>query len=540
MTFEQVGRHSLASLLELRAEETPDEIAIAAVSHTLSFGEWRRRSAGLATRLEAAFGDLRGERLVFWMTNEDAPEFACAMIAAASRGAIVVALDDRATASEVGRVLAECTPRAALLSPQVCANLGPRQHELELDEPRAGADDGPRIAVVRCEGSNLSQSAFTWRAETDDAQLPSEGRAEDDVMIAYTSGSTGRPKGALWTQGAVAMYGERVTRATYAEPRRGRCLGPDDVLQSPIPLYTAASVIENLAPTIFSGCRLLYEGRRFDAAASEARMHDEATTVYNGAPPHFALMCDLPPAESPPALGLLISGGSAFTEPLYRRMRKRWPRVAIANWYGLNESGTGQTLNHGTDLERAPAAIGRPLWPTNVRIVDEQRREVDPGGEGELWMRAAGQLREYFRNPAETAKRLSGDWLRTGDRARADTSGLIHVVGRGEDRINRGGFKLYPVEIESALESHPDVREAAVVGVPDAILGQELVAFVVPADGRSIDPADLRAHCRAAIAPNKVPRQILIREQLPRGAYGKVVRRELLAEYARLEPAART
>ncbi|MEA2419694.1 MAG: long-chain acyl-CoA synthetase, partial [Thermoleophilaceae bacterium] len=284
--------------------------------------------------------------------------------------------------------------------------------------------------------------------------------------------------------------------------------------------------------TVIAGCTLVYENSRFDAARSERRMHELRTTIYNGAPPHFAMMCDLPAGDQPPCLDLLISGGSAFTKALHRRMAERWPGAAIANWYGLMESGTGQTLSWGEDIAREPESIGRPVWPTEVRVVDADRNDVDDGVEGELWLRAPAQMREYFRNPEQTAQRLHAGWLRTGDRARKDGSGLYHVVGRTEDRINRGGFKFYPAELESVLEQHEGVREAGVIAVPHPTLGEDVVAFVVIGAGGEVSEEDLKQHCRQRVAANKVPAQILFEETLPRSSYGKVVRRELAERYA--------
>ena len=251
----------------------------------------------------------------------------------------------------------------------------------------------------------------------------------------------------------------------------------------------------------------------------------------------LAMMCDLPPGPVPEHLELMISGGSAFTPALYRRMRTRWPHVSLANWYGLMESGCGQTLNYGPDMEAEPGAIGRPVPPTKVRIVDDEFADVAVGVEGELWTQATAQMREYFRNPEQTAKRLHDGWLRTGDRALIDGDGILHVVGRNEERINRGGFKFYPIEIEAVLEADPQVREVAVITVPHETLGQDVVAFVVPADGAEIDPDALRARCKMRVAPNKVPSQIFIKDALPRTAYGKVVRRSLAGEYEQMKAA---
>jgi acyl-CoA synthetase (AMP-forming)/AMP-acid ligase II len=196
------------------------------------------------------------------------------------------------------------------------------------------------------------------------------------------------------------------------------------------------------------------------------------------------------------------------------------------------ESGCGQTLSYGDVIARAPGSIGVPVEPTEVRIVDDELADVAPRTEGELWTRAPGQMREYFKNPEQTARRFHDGWLRTGDRALLDDTGVIHLVGRNEERINRGGFKFYPVEIESVIEDDPQVLEAAVIAVPHDILGQDAVAFVVPAGDEGLDAEELRVRWKRRMAANKVPSRIVVTsEPLPRAAYGKVVRRELVRRY---------
>ena len=526
-------------LFELRAEETPDVVAIRSLRGEMTFGEWRRRASTVRGLLAEHFGALRGERIALWMTNDDALIYVCAFQAVLDTAAITVALDDRFALKEARRLLREAEPRALLLSPPVSARLG-EEGLAELGvrrlDPRATAAE---MILLPISGDTASGEPIEWdTADTVNELAPVDARPDDNAMIAYTSGSTGKPKGALWTQSALCQYAERVSHAIYADPRDGKSLDRADVLQSPIPLYTAASIIENLYPTVFSGCKLVYEGGRFDAAASEQRMRANRTTVYNGVPPHYALICELPQPQGSNDPELMVTSGSALTPDLYRRMRARWPATVIANWYGLNESGTGQTLNHGEGMERAPSSIGKPVWPTEVRIASDDGRTLEQGGEGELWMRAPGQMSEYFRNPQQTAERLCDGWLRTGDRATIDGHGLIHIIGRDEERINRGGFKFYPAEIESALEEHDAVREAAVVVVPHPVLGDDPVAFVVPT--HDVDEDTLRNHCRKRIAANKVPSRIVFVDELPRGAYGKVVRRELLTRYAGLRPRSST
>jgi acyl-CoA synthetase (AMP-forming)/AMP-acid ligase II len=536
ISFEQAGEMSLSGLLDIRAAETPDALAIRATDGQLTFAEWHQRTSAVAGFLQEHFGSLRGERVLLWMSSDDARNFVASLQAIYAHSAIVVALDDRFTAGEALRLIEGTDPRALLISRQVIENLGESGLRQLGAAGLAEDDDRDLIHIRGIHRGSISDQQLSWKHDSS-ATSPFTPVAEpgDDSIIFFSSGSTGAPKGAVWTHQGLVQYAERAAHAIYADPRGGRPMGPEDVLQSPVPLYTAASMMENLSTGLLSGCTLVFEDRRFSPQASERRMRDFGTTVYNGAPPHYAMMCDLPAVDPPPELGLMTSGGSAITPALYHRIRARWPGVAVANWFGLMESGVGQTLNFGADIEREPGAIGRPVWPTEYRIVQEgppgEFEDVAPGDEGELWTRAPAQIREYYRNPEQTAKALFEGWLRTGDRAFVDAEGVIHVSGRNEERINRGGFKFYPIEIEQVLEEHELVREAAIIPVPHEVLGQDVVGYVVPASGAELLADELRSYCKTRLAPNKVPAEIIFKQSLPRGAYGKVVRRELVREY---------
>ncbi|MDQ1696732.1 MAG: long-chain acyl-CoA synthetase, partial [Frankiaceae bacterium] len=426
-TFGEVSTMTLPELFERRVEETPDSLAVHSAQGDMTFAGWWTRALSIADLLTASFGSLRGERVALWFTNDEAMTYVSTLQSVFEVGAISMGLDDRYAVPELQRLFDLAEPRVLVIGPQLAERLGPEGFaELGLD----GSPPAPDwdALVLPIEGRLIAGAPTPWASgDTDGALSPSRVAAPaDDAMIAFTSGSTGTPKGPIWSQAAVCQYAERVSHCTYAVPRAGKALSDRDVLQSPVPLYTAASLIENIYPTVFSGCQLVFEGRRFDAAASEERMARHGTTVYNGVPAFFAMMCDLPKRRPGPAPELMIMSGSALTEGLYRRMRQRWPTTQVANWYGLNESGTGQTLNHGPDMERHPSSIGRPLPPTEIRVVDADLNAVAVGIEGDLLMRAPGQMREYFRSPDQTAERFRGDWLFTGDRAVQDEDGLIH------------------------------------------------------------------------------------------------------------------
>ncbi len=536
--FAAASAMTVHELFERRVAETPDALAVHAVLGSMTFAEWKRRADSLRALFERLAGDdgLAGERVVLWMTNDEALTYLGAVQATFSAAAIAVPLDDRMAVPEAKRVLAEADPRLVVISRLVAERLGDEGFaELGVSSPESGG--AAEAFVLSAAGGTATGAPAPWDAAAAPGSAPGQSPAQpdDDALIAFTSGSTGKPKGAMWTQAAICQYAERVAHGTHAEPRDGRGLSERDVLQSPIPLYTAASLIENMYPTVFAGCKLIFEGRRFDPAASQQRMADFGTTIYNGVPPHLALMCDHSGHDGA-APELILTSGSALTSDLYRRVRGRFPTAAIVNWYGLNESGTGQLINYGADMEREPQAIGRPVWPTEIQVVDADGEPVEAGVEGELWLRSPGQMLHYFRSPEQTAERLQDGWLRTGDHARIDPDGLVHVVGRNEERINRGGFKYYPAEVEAALEEHEAVRKAAIVAIPHPVLGQDTVAFVEVV--REVDEGELRDHCRRQIAANKVPSRVYVIDELPLGAYGKVQRKALLAHLEGIEAAA--
>ncbi|MCO5316727.1 MAG: acyl--CoA ligase [Solirubrobacterales bacterium] len=532
--FAAVSEMTVHELFERRVAETPGALAVRSVQGEMTFAEWRERADSLRALFERIAGALRGERIALWMTNDEAAAYLGALQATLGAGAIAVPLDDRMAVPEARRVFAEADPRLLVISRLVAERIGEAGlSDLGVASPTVPAA-GVEAVVLHLSDGLTTEDPVSWDPATAAEARPSASPAQpgDDGLIAFTSGSTGKPKGAMWTQMAICQYAERVAHGIHSEPRGGKDLGETDVLQSPIPLYTAASVIENIYPTVFSGCTLVFEGRRFDPEASQERMAEFGTTVYNGVPPHLALMCDRSAREGA-APELILTSGSPLTGALYRRVRDRWPSTAVVNWYGLNESGTGQLINYGPDMEREPQAIGRPVWPTEIRVVDPDGTDVEPGEPGELWMRSPGQMHEYFRSPEQTAERLYEGWLRTGDHVRMDFDGLVHVVGRGEERINRGGFKYYPAEVEAALEEHPAVRKAAIVAIPHPVLGQDTVAFVELTGDP--DEKELRDHVKGQIAANKVPSRVFPIDELPLGAYGKVQRKALLERFEQME-----
>lgn len=535
LDFDAAGRLLLTDLLRARVEETPDAVALRSPSGTWTFAEWLHRATIVGSVLgEAARLDADACVLV-WVDTADSREVAGAVHGVLHAGGIAAPLDDRLSAPEVLNFAADTDAHAAVVSRGLLLREG-----LGTEDALPGAGEGDLI-VVPVSGGVLQPSrallvpAAGQGIASRDAAVR---RAPDDcAFLAFTSGSTGRPKAAMITHGGSVQLAERMANAVFAAPRGGRRLVPADVIQSPIPAHLGTSVANNLYPAAFAGCTLSYRGRRFDPAASEREMVEQATTIYNGAAAHYAMMCQLPETEltKQVATEVMIASGSPLPKALYDAMRRRWPSVSVANWYALNETMVGQTLNCGAGMEADPTAVGRVVWPTELKIVDEAGAELPAGEEGEILLRSPGQMVGYYRRPDATAERIVDGWICTGDLGRVGSDdGMLHITGRIGDRINRGAFKFYPAEVEEVLAAHPAVADVGVIGVPHPMLGQDVAAFVVlrrSASELADTVEELQQFCRQRLSRHKVPAHFRLVDGLPRNNFGKLVRRELLARW---------
>lgn len=548
LDFDAAGRLTLVDLLERRVEETPDATALISPAGTFTYREWLHRAHLVSTVLEEAVlhaggSGVPGRSVLVWVDTADGRQLAAALHAVLLSGAFAAPLDDRLSADEVRRYAVDTDAGAAVASRALLTRLGPNalvEAEGEAEALAAlPAGHELDLFVVPVAAGQLQVSRATLVPHGGSAALEAARRPapEDCAYLAFTSGSTGRPKAAMITHGGSVQLAERMVNAVFADPRGGRPVGLADVIQSPVPAYLGTSIGNSLYPAVFAGCPNAYRGRRFDPAESERQMVELGTTIYSGAPAHFAMMCRLPENEhsARATVDVMVASGSPMTRTLYDAMRRRWPATSVANWYALNETMVGQTLNWGDGMAADPTAVGRPVRPTELRIVDEDGTECAPGGEGEIWLRAEGQMVGYYRNAQATAERIVDGWVRTGDLGRVEPAdGLLRVTGRRGDRINRGAFKFYPVEVEEVLVGHPLVADAAVIGVPHPVLGQDVAAFVVLRNGDTVpdDPAEaLRAYSRDHLARHKVPAEIHILDELPRNGFGKLARKELLARW---------
>ncbi|WP_046496295.1 class I adenylate-forming enzyme family protein, partial [Streptomyces odonnellii] len=365
-----------------------------------------------------------------------------------------------------------------------------------------------------------------------------EVRAEDDATIIYTSGTTGRPKGAVATQ--LAQAGAAMNprfQAAASALARGRIpgQGPAPVTLMTYPFFHVAAFTCLYSAMAAGGTLVLM--RKWDAREALGLIREHRVTQFAGVPTTALQLLDAAattndgddPLET---LTLLSTGGAAPPPALLTRLTARCgERVEPRNGYGLTETCGGVLAAFGDEYRRFPGTAGRPTPATEVRIAGPRGEPVPDGRSGELWLRGQSLVRGYWRDEAATAEAFTPDgWFRTGDLATV-RDGRVTVVDRIKDLIVRGGENVSCVEVEGVLHDHPDVLDAAVLGVPHPELGEEVAALVRVRPGAATAVEKLRAHVAARLAAFKVPAHVLVREDpLPRNASGKLLKRELRTE----------
>jgi long-chain acyl-CoA synthetase len=267
---------------------------------------------------------------------------------------------------------------------------------------------------------------------------------------------------------------------------------------------------------------------RFDAAKALGILADERVTIFAGVPTMFSALLHVPDRSDydVSALRLCISGGAAMPVEVLRQFEDQFDCIVLEG-YGLSETSPVASFNH-PGRERKPGSIGTPIRGVEMRVVDASGSEVPQGEVGEIAIRGHNIMKGYLNKPEATAEAVSADgWFRTGDIGRVDEDGYYYIVDRKKDLIIRGGYNIYPREIEEVLYEHPEVAEAAVVGMPHPELGEEVGAAVALKPGATVTPDELRSYVKSQVAAYKYPRRVWIVDSLPKGPTGKILKKEI-------------
>jgi long-chain acyl-CoA synthetase len=502
-----------------------------------TFEEHFQQVAGLARALAEDLGVRRGDRVAIAMRN--LPEWVVAFWAVAAVGAVVVPLNAWWTGPELVFGLLDSGSRVGFVDGERLERLGPH-----LDELHAG---GLGHLVVARESAELDMpqgvmhfgELFTAGDELPEVEID----PEDDATIFYTSGTTGRPKGAVGTQrnictnllslGFVAARSALLATDTQKNVLGGS--GKQNAYLLSVPLFHATGCHSILVANTAVGGKLVMM-RRWNPERALELIEREKITIFGGVPTMVLQVLDSPDFSSrdTSTVRTVGYGGAPAPPDLVRRIKEHFPGGSPSNGYGLTETSSVTTMNAGDDYVRKPDSVGPPVPVCEVRVVDSEGADAPLGETGELWIRGPNVVRGYWHRPEETEAAFGGGWFRTGDLARLDDEGFVYIVDRAKDMVIRGGENVYSVEVESAIFEHPAVADAAVIGVPHELLGEEVGAAVLLRPGASLTAEELRDHVRQRIAGFKVPAHIWFRDEpLPRNPAGKVLKRALREEMER-------
>lgn len=346
-------------------------------------------------------------------------------------------------------------------------------------------------------------------------------RADNDLaVLLYTSGTTGQPKGAELTHHNLCSNAATVATQVLR-------LRPNDVVMGCLPLFHVFGLTCGLNATFLGGaCLALLP--RFTADDALRLIHTQSVTVFQGVPTMYSALLYAPEADryDSSSLRIAISGGAALPVEVLHAVESKFG-VTILEGYGLSETSPVVSFNRSRQ-QRKPGSIGTPVRGVTVRILDEHGDDVPSGEVGELAVQGECVMRGYWNRPEATREVLIDGWFRTGDLARADDEGYLYIVDRKKQLIIRGGFNVYPREVEEALHEHPAVSEVAVIGITHPRLGQDIGAAVTLAPGAEITPGELREFARRRVAAYKYPRHIWFVDSLPKGPTGKILHRDVL------------
>lgn len=471
---------------------------------TITFAQWDKESNRLARGLRAA-GIAAGDRVAIFLPGEEARRWIVSYAAVHKAGAVVVPTNTRLTTPEVSTILGHAEVSAIITAPPL------------LDQALAVQAAVPSLGFVVSSGRQDAVADYDAFLADDasDIQVP---RSPDDLAdIMYTSGTTGLPKGVAVRHRNVAM----IPNHEPAWTGRGWIHGA--------PMFTFAGIAFIYNP-MKMGLAGLYlskfdAGRWLDLVATERP--ERAFLV-----PAMAELLVAHPQFAEPDLTSLasVSIGSAPLAPqTLLTLQARLPDATVSNSYGMTEAGPAFIVMPKEEVTKRIGSVGKPVGPMQLRIVRDDDTECEVREVGELLTKMEGAQREYYRDDAATASTWTEDgWLRSGDLAYLDEDGFLYIAGRKKDMIIRGGHNVYPTDVEAVLLEHPAIREAAVVGVPHAVLGEDIAAFVVGRDDEPVDVEHVLAFCVERLADYKRPRRLDVVAELPRNATGKVMKHKLV------------
>ncbi|MCH2172629.1 long-chain fatty acid--CoA ligase [Myxococcota bacterium] len=491
---------NLGVILQANATVRADHAAIVHGARRVTYAELDGTARGIAAGL-AARGLGPGGRVAILVPN--LPEFSMAYFGILYAGCTVVPLNVLLTSNEVTYHLEDS--EASLLI----------AHPLFAEAAREGAE-AAGVPVVWADGGE--DESLADLASTEPIDRPHDTLATDTAVILYTSGTTGKPKGAELTHSNLYLNCSMVVPKLIPLER-------DEVMLATLPLFHSfgQTCIQNASLALGATFTLL---PRFTPGEAFEIMERDGVTLFAGVPTmYFALLHHEPEREYDlSALRYCLAGGAPMPVEVMKSFEEKYP-VSILEGYGLSETSPVACFND-TQRPRTPGSIGYPVWGVEMAILDEKDVPLPDGERGEICIRGHNIMKGYLKRPDATAETMRGGWFHSGDVGVRDPNGSYRIVDRVKDLVIRGGFNVYPREVEEVLYGHPDIVEAAVIGVPHESHGEEVKAIVVSSNAELTEES-LIDYCRERVAAYKYPRIVEFIDSLPKGPTGKILKREL-------------
>ena len=501
-----MGQLLLGEVLARSARRHPQQDALVWPGGSISYGAMNDRADALAHAL-LGIGVRKGDKVAFLMHNR--AELLEACFAAFKMGAVAVPMNFRLTAREIEYILKDSDASVLILEEAL----------LEIARPALAGLQGLKDVIVvgdLCGAGMRNYEDFLKSAAT--GELTAELVDDDVALIVYTSGTTGQPKGAVLTH-----TGLMVTALNYLISYQNRC---GDKWICTTPIFHIAGMSYSMTH-FYVGATILLE-RDFDPLRILELTHSARVTTLFLVPSMWIKVLQVPDFASYDTSSVRIITTAAAIMPveIKKQLAAAFPAAGLYDCFGGTESGAVTVLSE-RDFARKNASVGLALPYLEIRLVDDDDRDVPRGQIGEAVYRGPNVMKEYYKNPEATLRAMRGGWFHSGDLLRQDEEGFYYVVDRKDDMIISGGENIYPAEVEEVLFSHPAILEAAVVAVPDPEWGQNVKAFVVLKADRSLSESEVIEYCKLHLASYKKPKSVEFLASLPKSAAGKILKRAL-------------
>ncbi|MGK2949750.1 MAG: class I adenylate-forming enzyme family protein [Acidimicrobiales bacterium] len=526
---------SLRSVLEVGALRGDDQTFISYGDRTYGFGTFVRTANGVGHALRDTYGLAKGDRVAVLSQNN--PEWCLTFWATVAQGAVLVGLNGWWTTDEIEYGLQDSGAKVLVADRKRFERIAG-----SLDE----APDLEHVFLIDCAPADVGMAGdprlHTFdelTASPTDTFVEQEIAEDDHAVIFYTSGTTGRPKGAISThRSMIANLQNTMYNAVAGSMTGGGALpdgGSQNVSLFTSPLFHVSGCHSTLVVGLLAGLKLVMPVGRFTPETALELIQEHGVTVWATVPTMVWRVCEHPDRHEydTSSVRSVAFGGSPSADELQRMIRETFPNVSsTSNAYGLTETSSVATVISGQDAVERPTSVGPPVPTVEVKIIDAAGNDLGANETGEVCITGPILMAGYWNKPEATAEAIDADgWLHTGDVGHLDDDGFLYITDRAKDMIIRGGENIYCVEIEQRLVTHPEIVDAAIIGVPHPELGEEVKAVVQLEDGSSLTEAEVKQWVADGLAAFKVPAYVTLQaDKLPRNASGKLLKNVLRGE----------